>query len=735
MLFSGGKDSVVMLHLAAKAFWPAPIPFGLLHVDTGHNFPEVLEYRDQAAAFYGAALTVARVQDYIDDGRLRERPDGPRNPLQTVPLLDAITDGKHDAVFGGGRRDEERARAKERVFSMRDEFGQWDPRNQRPELWSLYNGRHLPGEHVRVFPLSNWTELDVWDYIEAEKIALPSIYYAHEREVMLRDGMWIAITPVTPAADGERGRAALGALPHRRRHVLHRRRAVRRHHRARRDHRGRPELAHRARRHPGRRPAVRGRDGGPQAGGLLLMPTRSAPPSAAGGRTLLRLATAGSVDDGKSTLVGRLLFDTNSVLTDTLDHVEQVSQRRGLDRADLALLTDGLRAEREQGITIDVAYRYFATPARKFILADCPGHVQYTRNTVTGSSTADVIVLLVDARNGVVEQTRRHLAVASLLRVPHVVLVVNKIDLVDYAEDVFWSSRHRLRPAGPQPRRARHPLHPGLGDRGRQRGDPLDPDAVVRRADRARLPGDRRRPPAGPGSEFRFPVQHVVRPQSAAPAPWAARAPEGGRRLPRLRRQDRVRPGPGRRGGRGAAARLARRGGGDRHPGRPAGGRRRRPVGGAPAGPGHRRLPRRHPGRHRRPAGAGPRHHRDRLLAGRARAARSAPGCWSSTGPRSPRPSSRRSRARSTWTSRPARCPGWVPTSTLRLNDIGRVRLALAIAAADRRVQRAPDHRRLHPRRRGRRLDARCRHGRNHADCPPSPPTPESTARPEREPS
>jgi sulfate adenylyltransferase subunit 2 len=203
MLFSGGKDSVVMLHLAAKAFWPAPIPFGVLHVDTGHNFDEVLTYRDDAVAFYGATLAVASVQDYIDDGRLRERPDGQRNPLQTVPLLDAITVGKHDAVFGGGRRDEERARAKERVFSMRDEFGQWDPRNQRPELWSLYNGRHLPGEHVRVFPLSNWTELDVWDYIEAEKIALPTIYYAHEREVMLRDNMWIANTRVTRPRDGE----------------------------------------------------------------------------------------------------------------------------------------------------------------------------------------------------------------------------------------------------------------------------------------------------------------------------------------------------------------------------------------------------------------------------------------------------------------------------------------------------------------------------------------------------
>ena len=203
MLFSGGKDSVVMLHLAAKAFWPAPIPFGLLHVDTGHNFAEVLTFRDWAAEFYGADLTVARVQDYIDDGRLRERPDGQRNPLQIVPLLEAIQDGRHDAVFGGARRDEERARAKERVFSMRDEFGQWDPRNQRPELWSLYNGRHLPGEHVRVFPLSNWTELDVWDYIEAEKIELPSIYYAHEREVVQRDGMWMAVTEVTPVRDGD----------------------------------------------------------------------------------------------------------------------------------------------------------------------------------------------------------------------------------------------------------------------------------------------------------------------------------------------------------------------------------------------------------------------------------------------------------------------------------------------------------------------------------------------------
>ncbi|MBT2399363.1 sulfate adenylyltransferase subunit CysD [Streptomyces sp. ISL-100] len=195
ILFSGGKDSIVMVHLALKAFWPAPVPFALLHVDTGHNFPEVIDYRDRVVARYGLTLHVAHVQEFIDDGRLAERPDGSRNPLQTVPLLDAIERNRFDAVFGGGRRDEEKARAKERIFSLRDEFGAWDPRRQRPELWNLYNGRHTPGEHVRVFPLSNWTELDVWQYIERERTQLPEIYFAHEREVFARNGMWL--TPGT----------------------------------------------------------------------------------------------------------------------------------------------------------------------------------------------------------------------------------------------------------------------------------------------------------------------------------------------------------------------------------------------------------------------------------------------------------------------------------------------------------------------------------------------------------
>ncbi|MDN5917868.1 MAG: sulfate adenylyltransferase subunit 2 [Pseudonocardia sp.] len=195
ILFSGGKDSTLLVHLAAKAFAPAPVPFSLLHVDTGHNYPEVIAFRDSLVDRLGLRLEVARVEDYLADGRLAERADGIRNPLQTQPLLDAIVENRFDAVFGGGRRDEERARAKERIMSLRDAFGRWDPRKQRPELWNLYNGRHAPGEHVRVFPISNWTELDVWRYIQRERIELPEIYFAHEREVFARDGMWLAEGP------------------------------------------------------------------------------------------------------------------------------------------------------------------------------------------------------------------------------------------------------------------------------------------------------------------------------------------------------------------------------------------------------------------------------------------------------------------------------------------------------------------------------------------------------------
>jgi sulfate adenylyltransferase subunit 2 len=197
LLFSGGKDSIVLLHLARKAFRPGAVPFPVMHVDTGHNFPEVIAFRDR----HVPEVLVASVQESIDRGRVRDEPS--RNQLQTTTLLDAIAEHGFDAAFGGARRDEERARAKERVFSFRDDFGQWDPRRQRPELWDLYNGRVRRGEHVRVFPLSNWTELDVWEYVRVEGLELPPIYFAHEREVFARDGMLYAVSEFLPLRDGE----------------------------------------------------------------------------------------------------------------------------------------------------------------------------------------------------------------------------------------------------------------------------------------------------------------------------------------------------------------------------------------------------------------------------------------------------------------------------------------------------------------------------------------------------
>jgi sulfate adenylyltransferase subunit 2 len=205
LLFSGGKDSIVLLRLAEKAFRPASFPFPLLHVDTGHNFPEAIEYRDRRVQELGERLIVASVEDSISNGRVVEEtgPRASRNALQTVTLLDAIAEHRFDAAFGGARRDEERARAKERILSFRDQFGQWEPQKQRPELWSLYNGRIRKGEHARVFPISNWTELDVWQYIAEEDLEVPSIYFAHEREVFARDGMLYAVSPFVELMDGE----------------------------------------------------------------------------------------------------------------------------------------------------------------------------------------------------------------------------------------------------------------------------------------------------------------------------------------------------------------------------------------------------------------------------------------------------------------------------------------------------------------------------------------------------
>ncbi len=205
LLFSGGKDSIIMLHLARKAFWPAKIPFPIMHIDTGHNFDETIEFRDSLAKELGVDLVVKYVQDSIDKGRVSEEkgPNPSRNRAQTTTLLDALEEEKYDAAMGGGRRDEEKARAKERFFSHRDEFGQWDPKNQRPELWNLFNGKKDLGEHFRVFPISNWTEMDVWQYIFLEDIKIPNLYFTHEREVVYRDGAWLAKNPYVNLKEGE----------------------------------------------------------------------------------------------------------------------------------------------------------------------------------------------------------------------------------------------------------------------------------------------------------------------------------------------------------------------------------------------------------------------------------------------------------------------------------------------------------------------------------------------------
>lgn len=206
LLFSGGKDSITMVHLAYKAFWPAKIPFTLLHIDTGHNFPETIEFRDNLAIKYGVKMDIGYVQDSINRGTAREEKGAnpSRNALQSITLLEKLEEGKYDAAFGGGRRDEEKARAKERFFSHRNEFGEWDPKNQRPELWSLYNGKKAVGESFRIFPISNWTEMDVWQYIKRENIDLPSLYFAHKRNVVLRNGTWIAEGPYNTLLNGEK---------------------------------------------------------------------------------------------------------------------------------------------------------------------------------------------------------------------------------------------------------------------------------------------------------------------------------------------------------------------------------------------------------------------------------------------------------------------------------------------------------------------------------------------------
>src|SRR2546423_368315 len=338
MLYSIGKDSAVMLHLAKKAFFPSPLPFPLLHVDTTWKFRDMYALREKVGADSAIELLVYKNPEAVEKG-INPFDHGPLHTdmWKTEGLKQALDLYQFDAAFGGARRDEEKSRAKERVFSFRDRNHRWDPKRQRPELWLLYNVRKNKGESIRVFPLSNWTELDVWQYILRETIEIVPLYFAADRPTVERDGLNLI------------------------------------------------------------------------------------------------------VDDGKSTLIGRLLYESKQIFDDQLAALESDSKRHGTqgEKIDFALLVDGLSAEREQGITIDVAYRFFSSARRKFIVADTPGHEQYTRNMATGASTAELAIILVDATKGVLPQTRRHAYIASLLGISHVVAAINKMDLVSYRETVF----------------------------------------------------------------------------------------------------------------------------------------------------------------------------------------------------------------------------------------------------------------------------------------------------------
>ena len=449
MLYSIGKDSSVMLRLAEKAFAPAPPPFPFLHVDTTWKFQDMYAFRARMAEEHGINLLVhvnedgvARGINPFDSGSVVHT-----DVMKTEGLKQALDKYGFDAAFGGARRDEEKSRAKERIFSFRTAQHRWDPKNQRPELWRLYNARHRRGESIRVFPLSNWTELDVWLYIHREEIPIVPLYFAAERPVVDRDGTWIMVDDermeerLAPGEEPEMKRVrfrTLGCyplsgaiesdadtLPKIIQEML---------------------LSHNLRAPgPHDRPR-RGRlDGEEEGRGILLVSNElierdiDAYLEAHEHKSLLRFITCGSVDDGKSTLIGRLLYESQMLFEDQMAALEADSKRVGTqgEELDFALLLDGLAAEREQGITIDVAYRFFSTDTRKYIVADTPGHEQYTRNMVTGASTADCAVILLDARKGVLTQTRRHSYLVWLLGLRHVAVAVNKMDLVDYSEERF----------------------------------------------------------------------------------------------------------------------------------------------------------------------------------------------------------------------------------------------------------------------------------------------------------
>ncbi len=437
ILYSIGKDSSVLLHLAIKAFSPCRMPFSLLHVDTTWKFRDMIAFRDATAARLGLDLVVHINEDGVKEGvsPIASGSALHTHVMKTLALKQALDRHGIDAAIGGARRDEEKSRAKERVFSLRSAGHGWNPRAQRPELWSVFNTRLGPGESMRVFPLSDWTELDVWEYIAAENIPVVPLYFAAERPVVERNGTWIMVDddrlPLEPGEQPQMRRIrfrTLGCYPLSGgiesdaltvEDIIAELRSSRFSERQGRliDH------------------DERGVNGAEEERGVLLMhgatPLRQ--------KSLLRFFMGGSVDDGKSTLIGRLLHETGSVAEDELAALTRDSARFGNSgqAIDFALLVDGLEDEREQGITIDVAHRYFSSPRRAFIVADTPGHESYTRNTASGASNADLAIILVDARRGLLPQTRRHAMIAHMVGVRHFVLAVNKLDLVNWDRAVY----------------------------------------------------------------------------------------------------------------------------------------------------------------------------------------------------------------------------------------------------------------------------------------------------------
>ena len=494
-----------MLQLARKAFAPAPVPFPIMHVDTGHNFPEVIEFRDKVVDQYGLRLEVASVQDLIDDGGSSKSATNWNRATATRPApcsmrsRTAASTPSSAAVGATRTRPAPRSgcspSATNSASGTRRASG---PSSGASTTAATARASTSASSRSPTGPSS--TSGATW---RAEQIELPPIYFAHEREVVDNEGLLMAVNEYFPLPEGAEVARRDGPLPDRRRRHPDRRRPLAGD-RLRVGDRGDVGLAdHRARRHPRRRPLLRSGDGGSQAGGLLLV------------AEMLRIATAGSVDDGKSTLIGRLLHDTKAIFEDQLEAIERTSEKRGDEQTDLALLTDGLRAEREQGITIDVAYRYFATPKRKFVIADTPGHIQYTRNMVTGASTANLALLLIDARKGVLEQTRRHALLSSLLGVPHLVLCVNKMDLVDYDERIYEEIRDEF---------SQFAAKLDITDLGFVPISALQGDNVVDRS--TNMPWFDGQPLLGHLEDVhiasdrnlvdnRFPVQYVIRPQSA----------------------------------------------------------------------------------------------------------------------------------------------------------------------------------------------------------------------------